>query len=391
MNLIMNIRKSWPLLAFIAMFLVAGFAHASDEDTRYFIKSNASFWKKSLTVRQVFDNGFTSDLTDWQLRLTKIFGVEVTPVRKLSILNDQIAIKGSVVKQLPTDRIPWGIRAVYGDSMLEETFGGKDVNEAVLDTGVIKHKDLEDNIKECKDFSSAKPLVDGKCEDKNGHGTHITGIIAANGGADEEGILGIAPEASVYVFKVCTNLGTCWADDVAVAIRTAVDDGAQIINISLGSDTENNLVADAIKYAISKNVLVVAAAGNDGSYPGSIDYPASDVNVVSVGAVDFNMSVPDWAARGLNEETKSFIREAKDIDFAAPGVNIESTWKDGGYVILSGTSTSAAHISGLAAKLWQKDDKNPMEATRIILKKFSQDILPAGDDNVSGWGLPKLR
>src|SRR3972149_6946344 len=124
----MNIRKSWPLLAFIAMFLVASIAHASSEDTRYFIKSNASFWKKSLTVRQVFDNGFTSDLTDWQLRLTKIFGVEVTPVRKLSILNDQIAIKGSVVKQLPTDRIPWGIRAVYGDSMLEETFGGKDVN-----------------------------------------------------------------------------------------------------------------------------------------------------------------------------------------------------------------------------------------------------------------------
>ncbi|HCT85732.1 MAG TPA: peptidase S8, partial [Candidatus Margulisbacteria bacterium] len=273
----------------------------------------------------------------------------------------------------------------------EKTFGGKGVNVAVLDTGVIKHKDLEGNIKECKDFSSAKPLVDGKCEDKNGHGTHIAGIIAANGGTDEDGIWGVAPEASVYVFKVCTNLGTCWADDVAIAIRTAVDDGAQIINISLGSDTESSLVTDAIKYAVDKNVLVVAAAGNDGSYPGSIDYPASYVDVVSVGAVDFNMSVPDWAARGLNEETKSFIRETRDIDFAAPGVNVESTWKDGGYVILSGTSTSAAHISGLAAKLWQKDDKNPMETTRLILKKFSQDILPAGDDNISGWGLPKLR
>ncbi len=387
----MIIRKLWPLLAFIAIFLVVGSAHASDDDTRYFIKSNAPFWKKSLTVRHVFDTGFTADLTDWQLRLTKIFGVDTSPVKKLNVLDDQFALRNNVAKQLPADRVPWGIKAIYGDSRLEKSTGGKDINVAILDTGIVKHKDLEDNIKECKDFSSAKPLIDGKCEDRNGHGTHVAGIIAANGGSDDEGIWGVAPEASILAFKVCTNLGTCWADDVAIAIKTAVDDGAQIINISLGSDAESNLVTDAIKYAVNNNVLVVAAAGNDGPYPGSIDYPASNGNVLSVSALDNNTNVPVWAARGLNEDTKPYVQDAKDIDLVAPGVSIESTWKDGGYVILSGTSMAAPHIAGLAAKLWQKEDKNPAEATKILLKKFTQDILPAGDDNASGWGLPVLK
>jgi subtilisin len=387
----MNIRKLWPLLAFIAVFWTASSAYAASDDSRYLIKSGAQFWKKSLTVRHVFENGFTADLSDWQLRLTKIFGVDIEPVKKLNILDDVFALKDQTANQTPTENVPWGVKVIYGDSMLKKTSGGDEVNVAILDTGIIKHSDLAANIKGCKDFSTAKPMVDGKCDDKNGHGTHIAGIVAANGGSGGEGIWGVAPGASILAFKACSNLGTCWADDVAVAIRTAVDDGANVINISLGSDIGSSLVAEAIGYAVSKDVLVIAASGNDGPYPGSIDYPAGDTSVIAVGAIDFDMSIPEWAARGLNDETKLFVKNAKDIDFVAPGLNIESTWKDGGYVILSGTSMSAPHIAGLAAKLWQKDAKNPAEATKALLIKFSQDILPLGDDDASGWGLPKIK
>ena len=79
-----------------------------------------------------------------------------------------------------------------------------------------------------------------------------------------------------------------------------------------------------------------------------------------------------------------------DIEFAAPGVSIESTWNDGGYAILSGTSMAAPHVVGLAAKLWQKDAPAPASATRDILHTLSADLLPLGDDNDSGWGMPSL-
>ena len=391
----MNIKK---IALFIALFLfcftiISNISKASSDenDTRYFVKSNASFWKKSFGVRHSFDNGFTSDLNDWQLKLAKLFNVEIEPVKKLNILVTDSAIeKPKNVRSEPVDYISWGVKAIYGDSLLESTSGGLGVNVAVLDTGIIKHPDIEKNIVDCKDFSTNKPIVDGKCEDKNGHGTHVAGIIAANGGTDGKGIYGVAPEASLYAYKVCSNNGSCWADDVAVAIKTATDKGANIINLSLGSDLPSDLIINAISYAVSKDVLVIAAAGNDGPDSGSIDYPAADPNVISVGAVDIDGNVPDWSARGINSTTEQYSKQDKDVEFAAPGVNVESTFKDGGYSILSGTSMAAPHIAGLAAKLWPKDTEKPAEVVRDSLHKISEDILPPYDDDASGWGMPVL-
>jgi len=160
--------------------------------------------------------------------------------------------------------------------------------------------------------------------------------------------------------------------------------------MSLGSDNPSQLITDATNYAVSKNVLVVAAAGNDGPYIGSIDYPGADANVVAVGAVNKDIQIPDWSSRGNNSTSKPYIVEEKDIELAAPGVNVESTWKDGGYAILSGTSMASPHVAGLAAKLWQKDTLNQASAVRELLQKLTADLLPIGDDNDSGFGLPHL-
>ena len=404
---------------FLIFSLVLGFssvAHGASEDTRYLVKSGNGFWKKSFGVRNEFSEGFTSDLTDWQLRLAKVFNLEVVPVKKLFILTDEVKARPEALEELnkyggleiegtkvtspvpgrfiPSDRIPWGIESVYGNNpSLIKTSGGTDVNVAVLDTGVFReHTDLKRRVVQCKDFTSPKQsVVDGKCEDKNGHGTHVAGIISADGGEDGKGIYGVAPESSLYAYKVCGNNGSCWSDDVAIAIRTAADQDANIINLSLGGDIESSLIKDAISYAVNKNVLIVAAAGNDGPDEASIDYPGANSDVIAVGAFDVSYEVAEWSSRGLNSATLPNVIEEGDIEFSAPGVIIESTWKDGSYVVLSGTSMAAPHVSGLAAKLWQKDAEDPDLSTRALLKRFSKDIIPPiGEDNNSGYGFPSL-
>lgn len=385
----MNTKKVLFSLIFTAFFAAVSFTSAA-EDNRYLVKTNSQFWKKSFQVRHTFDDGFTANLSDFQLRLAKVFGIEVQPVRKLSVL--ALFKKSTPVRaKTPEEQLPWGVRMIYGSTLDSKPAGGNGVKIAILDTGIFKnHVDLRDRMKVCNDFSGPDGFADGKCEDKNGHGTHVAGILAANGGSDGKGIHGIAPESTLFVYKVCSNDGTCFADDVAMAVRKAVEDGANIILFSIGSDAESGLVTKAVTHATEKGVMVIAAGGNDGPYSGSIDYPAALPGVISVAAIDSNLEVPDWSARGLNNESKKYVQESKDMEFAAPGVNVESSWFNGEYSTLSGSSMAAAHVAGLAAKIWKSDVKNPVAATRDLLHQISQDILPIGDDDASGWGIPKL-
>ena len=201
------IKKVAIFLIISMLFSVSFVAYAAEDDTRYFVKSNNSFWKKSFGVRHNFDEGFTTDATEWQLKLARIFGVEIEPIKKLYILPaqevDQVLADKSdssakinrvVARPKPSDQTPWGVETVYNNLLLEKSSGGTGVNVAILDTGVYKsHLDLKNRIKDCKDFTGLKPITDGKCDDKNGHGTHVAGIIAADGGVDGLGIYGVAP------------------------------------------------------------------------------------------------------------------------------------------------------------------------------------------------------
>ena len=410
------VKKSIFFSILLAFSLSASFAFAAplapQEGPRYFIKTNNSFWHKSFGVRHVFENGFTADLSGIQVALSKLFGLEVVPVELLHILPESVINHPEAgeplaksekpagkpvepVRVVPTDQTPWGIETIYNNSLITLTSGGLNVNVAVLDTGILKiHPDLVSRIKQCKDFTAPKVSVkDLVCEDKHGHGTHVAGVILADGGADKLGIYGVAPEANVYAYKVCGNDGSCWADDIAVAIRTAADNGTNVINLSLGSDLESGLIRDAINYAVGKDVLIVAAAGNDGPYPVSIDYPAADPNVIGVGAFDLLTEGPEWSSRGDNPNTAPYTVEKKDMEFGAPGVNIESTWKNGGYVILSGTSMASPHIAGLAAKYWQSEALKGTKAqkTRDLLQAIAKDIWTLGDDEATGFGLPQVK
>ncbi|MEM7813670.1 MAG: S8 family serine peptidase [Candidatus Aenigmatarchaeota archaeon] len=327
------------------------------------------------------DGSFTVDVpVSLKSALRKYGAVQTVP--KLRIPQPAAAAFGGKPGReracLPTVQLPWGVSKVGGGS------GGKGINIAILDTGVAKHPDLR--IAACADTTRRK--VTGGCDDQNGHGTHVAGIVGANGGKDGKGIYGIAPDASIWAIKVCKADGTCWADDIAEGIYYAVDRGANIISMSIGADVDVGIIRDAIEYGARHGVLFVAAAGNDGPTDGSIDWPAAYAAVVAVGAVDSGDAVAGWSSRGINYETTPWVVEERDIEFAAPGVSIESTWKDGCYRTLSGTSMAAPHIAGLAAKLWQGSAAATRDYLRYIARYYYSDIGREGDDPDAGFGLP---
>jgi subtilisin len=360
----------------------------TQETPVYLVKSHNPVLKNFLETRHSFDSGFTAKLNEHQIAGLQKAGIDVEAIPLYQITappgactpwpdcknGDPEPDPDTSRQAFPQNQIPYGIAMINGGS------GGAGVTVAVLDTGVFKdHLDLD--VKLCKD--ATKRGIKNGCNDNNGHGTHVSGTIAANGGADGLGIMGAAPSANLWMIKVCGNAG-CWTDDIAAAITYATDQGANIISMSLGGDSKSSLITNAVDYAVQNDVLVVAAAGNDGPSGGSIDYPGAYVKVVAVGAIDQSQNVPSWSSRGINDG--DYVVEEKEVEFGAPGVSVESTWNNGGYNVISGTSMATPHVSGLAAKLWQGNGAD----TRTYLQNLAipNDLLPLGDDPATGFGLP---
>ncbi|MDP3733968.1 MAG: S8 family serine peptidase [Nanoarchaeota archaeon] len=289
----------------------------------------------------------------------------------------------------PADQTPWGIEVVYNNPALTATNGGAGVNVAVLDTGAtINHLDLTRRVVQCKDFTKRK-LSNG-CTDENGHGTHTAGTVAADAGNDSQGIYGVAPNANLFIYKVC---GTqfCWSDDVAAAINYAANQGADIISMSLGGSSLATIEKNAIDYAVANDVLVIAAAGNSGPNVDTINYPAAYEKVVAVAALDSSLSVTSWSSRGSNDGDS--VIEEREVEIALPGAAVESTWNDGGYRVISGTSMATPHASGLAARHWQGSaalTRTWLQTRAALLDITAGQYAAAGDDPASGLGLPTV-
>lgn len=364
-----------------------------DTSTRYLIKSDNGMLKAMYGVRHNFDSGFTTDLSPGQLKVLEKFGVEVEEVQIYSItarptcnFNDICEpglgenpsctdCKSEIVDPepeptecFPINEMPWGIEKVNGG------VGGERIVVAVLDTGVDQdHPDLVGNIIDCVAFGYRT------CEDGNGHGTHVAGTILANGN-----IIGVAPQAELIAIKVLKDNGRGYVDDIAAGIYYAADNGANIISMSLGGG-ESSLINDAVDYATEKGVLAIASAGNSGPAKGSILYPAANPNVVAVAAFDINNAIPYWSSRGINND--DWVIEVREIEFAAPGVAIESTLNDGCYGIKSGTSMAAPHVAGIAARDWT----GTADGTRTYMQGLAEvgyDYGQLGDDIEAGFGLP---
>lgn len=400
----MRISRSVPIfLCLSALLLVlATRAEAAEPATltgegRYFVSSESAIIQKLFGARHVFAGGFTADLTRGELwTLEKIFKLSVRDIPAYNIAAAEDTTSGDLAlfhtsptepkeplvirRSAPFEPVSWGVKLLYGETAIPPTSGGSGVKVALLDTGVQKdHPDLERRVSDCVDFTRSS-VVTKTCEDKNGHGTHLAGIIAADGGG---GFWGVASEAELAAYRVCNNEGLCWADDVAVAISYAVEQGANIVVLGFGGSAKSEIIESALARAEKGNVLVVAPAGSgEGGEENPVQFPAARPETIAVGAIDQALVVPAWSARGTNDG--DFIIEENEIEFVAPGVDIESTWPEKEYQTLSGSSQAAAFVGGLAAKLWD----GSATSTRALLQRSAIDIEPTGDDPASGFGVP---
>jgi thermitase len=234
---------------------------------------------------------------------------------------------------------------------------GTNVAVAVIDTGIdSSHPDLAGKFIGGWDFVNN----DGDPMDDHGHGTHVAGTIAAlinnptGDPAAEEGIAGVAPNALILSYKVCTPDGHCNDFAIAQAIDRAVTDGAKVINMSLGGTEYSQAMFDAVQDAWAAGLVIVAGAGNDGVT--TKFYPAAFPNVIAVGAFDEDHRRP------------SFSNYGTWVDISAPGNAIMSTvpmsqcaatttpGDIGCYTWNTGTSMAAPHVSGAAALVWSRGD-----------------------------------
>lgn len=233
----------------------------------------------------------------------------------------------------PSFPTQYGPQTIHAPEAWDVTKGSQDVKIAVVDTGVqLNHPDLDGKVIPGRDFVQD----DDDPTDGNGHGTHVAGIAAAVAD-NNNGIAGIAPDAKILAVRVLNERGSGTLDDVASGITYAADQGAQVINLSLGAPFPSKAIEDAVNYAWNKGSVVVAAAGNSGS--SSPSYPAYYDHAIAVASTD------------SADKKSSFSNYGTWVDVAAPGTNIYSTFLGGSYSTLSGTSMASPHVAGLAGLL----------------------------------------
>lgn len=247
--------------------------------------------------------------------------------------------------------------------------GSASILIAVVDTGVdYTHPDLNDG-RVRTDIDRDFVHSDDDARDDQGHGTHVAGIIAA--AANGVGTVGVLWQASILPVKVLDAQGSGSADRVAQGVQYAADQGARIINLSLGSPVCSQTLAEAVNYAFDRGAVIVAAAGNDG---GAVGYPARHERVVAVAATDNQDGLATFSNRG------------PEVDVAAPGVAILSTVPGGGYQTFSGTSMAAPHAAGVAGLILARNGALTSAQVMAVLREGADDLGARGPDDDFGYG-----
>lgn len=261
----------------------------------------------------------------------------------------------------------WGVKHIGAGIVHDFENRGAGVNVAIIDSGIdYAHPDLAANYAGGWDFVND----DDDPMDDDGHGTHVAGTVAAED--NDIGVVGVAPEASLYALKVLGPNGSGSYSDVIAAIDWCVVNSIRVTNNSYGSSGDpGNTVKAAFDNSEAAGVLHVAAAGNSGNPPGrgdNIIYPAAYGSVIAVAATDQNDKRARWSSTGLA------------LELAAPGVAINSTLLGGGYGEKSGTSMASPHVTGTVALMIAEDISD-------VRGKLTGTADNLGDSSLYGYGL----
>lgn len=284
----------------------------------------------------------------------------------------------------------YGLGAINAPAAYSAGATGSGVTVAIIDSGIdVDHPEFLGRIHpQSTDIVANSP---GSLDDTNGHGTHVAGIVGA--AADSSGVVGVSPDAQILAIRANARGADVSGDEllyfdevVADAIHHAVDNDADLINLSLGKlDSISNEYRAALERAIANDVLIVASAGNEPS--GETTRPASfagsglaNGRILAVGAVDSDEQIASFSGQpGFTELNEAFL--------VAPGVDIRSTDAGGGLGTRSGTSFSTPHVTGAAAVLRSAFPSLTMAQIADLLIDTAKDLGDPGPDPVYGQGL----
>lgn len=270
----------------------------------------------------------------------------------------------------------WGVQHIGADVAAMKGYKGAGAKVAILDTGIdYNHPDLKDNYKGGYNFvyENNDPIDDSRY----GHGTHLAGIIAAKDNGT--GVVGVAPEASLYAVKVLNGGMMGSTSDILAGIEWAIINKMNVINMSFGAPMDSQAFRDSCDMAYKAGIILIAAAGNF-NQP-IVDNPAGFDSVVAV------------SATAQDDSRAPFSNYGTKVELSAPGVAIKSTVFGGGYGVMSGTSQAVPHVAGVAALIVSagiKDgngDGNTADDVRRRLTATSRDLGDPGRDMYFGYGL----
>jgi len=265
--------------------------------------------------------------------------------------------------------IQWPLREMDA-SLTWDVSTGSGIVVAVVDTGVQPdHPDLVDNLLPGVDLSTSPAAM----SDTHGHGTHVAGIVAATRG-NNIGVAGFAPDARVLPVKVFEPNGTAYNSIVAAGIVYAADHNADVINLSVGSTYNDPVMHDAVIYAKGLGANVVAGGGNSRTSGSPLNYPAAYPESFAV------------AATGENGASAPYSNIGNYIDISAPGTGVQSTYKNSGYLEMSGTSMATPYVSASIALLLQENPTWTAVQAETALIDTAKDLGAPGWDTTFGAG-----
>ncbi|QIO24152.1 S8 family serine peptidase [Haloarcula sp. JP-L23] len=264
--------------------------------------------------------------------------------------------------------VPWGVDRIDAEKAQSDGATGDGADVSILDTGIdSNHPDLQANLGTGKAFVKSRGPYAEAWDDDNGHGTHCAGTADAVN--DGEGVVGVSTAATLHAVKVLDKNGSGSYSDVAAGLEWVANQGYDVGSLSLGGP-KSSTIKDACQYAYDRGVLLVAAAGNDGSdVEGTA--PATYSTVMAISATDDT------------DGFASFSNYGSDIELAAPGVDVYSTYAGGSYRTLSGTSMACPHVSGAGGQLMAQGYGHT--DTRAQLNDTAEDI--GLSDSEQGNGL----
>lgn len=278
-------------------------------------------------------------------------------------------------------KVGWSITAFDLPKAWVKVGHGEGVTVAVLDSGCdLDHHDLKSNLIVLPRSNFVNPRKPP--EDDNGHGSHVAGTIAAEN--NELGMVGVAPGCKIMPIKVLDNNGNGSLLAVAQGIRFAVDNGADIITMSLGAPFKVQQVRKATQYAAKHGIPCFVAAGNAGRTK-EVFFPAAYPETIAIGSIDSNF------------DRSKFSNTGNNLDFMAPGGKIFSTVPDNWYGVMSGTSMACPFAVGVAALVlsYKRNSKvnfklDTVEDYRTIFRKHTTPITNreyAGKKFFEGFGI----